>query len=138
MNRLGLLDPANWITFWHPRVDKIMCVCHATERALVASGIPKSKLVTVWEGCAPESLRTPPRSARSEFRIPEDAFVVGVVANLRPVKRIDLLLKAAVQLEQQRDVYWLLIDLNDAGCAVAQGAQGADALLARLQAPADS
>lgn len=32
------------------------------------------------------------------------------------------------------DVYWLLIDLNNAGCAVAQGAQGADALLARLQA----
>ena len=109
VSRLRLLDPANWITFWHPRVDKIICVCHATERALVASGIPTSKLVTVWEGCAPESLHTPPRSARSEFGIPADAFVVGLVASMRPVKRIDLLLEAAIQLEQLRNVYWLLI-----------------------------
>jgi len=109
VNQLRLLDPANWITFWHPRVDKIVCVSHATKRALLASGVPPSKLVPVWEGCAPESLRTPPRSARSEFGIPEDAFVVGLVANMRPVKGIDLLLEAALQLEQLRDIYWLLI-----------------------------
>ncbi|HUG68283.1 MAG TPA: glycosyltransferase family 4 protein [Pirellulaceae bacterium] len=114
VNRLRLLDPANWITFWHPRVAKILCVCRATENALAASGIPPSKLATVLEGCAPDSLCTPPRSARSEFDIPEDAFVVGLVANMRPVKRIDLLLEAAIQLEHLRNVYWLLVGpVND-------------------------
>lgn len=109
VNRLHLLDPANWMTFWHPSVTKIICVSHATKRALHASGIPQSKLVPVWEGCDPARRCTQRRSTRSEFGIPEDAFVVGLVANMRPVKGIDLLLRAALRLEPLRDIYWLLI-----------------------------
>ena len=40
-----------------------------------ASGIPAEKLATVWEGCQPELLETPPRSALEEFDIPADAIV---------------------------------------------------------------
>lgn len=114
INRLRLLDPANWITFWHPRVSNIICVCEATNQALQASGISAPKLSTVWEGFTADTLPRPERSALAEFGIPEDAFVVGVVANMRPVKGIDLLLRAAVELADLRDIYWLLIgQVND-------------------------
>jgi len=106
---LRLLDPANWITFWHPRLAKIICVSHATERALLKSRIPPSKLAAVLEGCDPENLQPLPRSARHEFDIPADAFVVGTVANMRRGKGLDLLLEAALQLGDLQDVYYLLI-----------------------------
>jgi L-malate glycosyltransferase len=110
INRLKMLDPANWITFWHPRVSQVTCVCHAGKEALLASGIPESKLSVVWEGCDPASLLPlAATSSRANFDIPDDAFVVGVVANMRPLKRIDLLLQAALELADLRDIYYLLI-----------------------------
>ncbi len=115
IDRLNLLDPANWITFWHPRASHATCVCHAAREALIESGVPASKLSVVWEGCDPEGL-LPAAAAcsRARFDIPDDAFVVGVVANMRPVKRIDLVLRAALELADLRDIYWLLIgDVRD-------------------------
>jgi len=109
VNRLRVLDPANWITFWHPRLSNIICVCDATNRALQGSRIDPAKLTTVWEGCGAESIATLPRSARAEFNIPEDAFVVGIVANMRPVKGIDLLLRAAIETADLSKLYLLLI-----------------------------
>lgn len=113
VSQLSIFDPANWITFWHPRVAKIICVCQATEAALLKSRVPAHKLATVWEGCEPEGLQTPPRSARQQFNIPADAFVVGTVANMRPVKGIDLLLQGAAEHPGLRDVCWLLIGAVD-------------------------
>lgn len=114
ISRLRTLDPANWMTFWHPAVDKITCVSQASERALRASGVPQSKLVAVVEGCDPDSLRKADPADKEAFDIPPGAFVVGAVANMRPVKGIDLLLQAALQLTDLPNLYWLLIgDVSD-------------------------
>ncbi len=37
INRLQWRDLGNFLTFWHSRVDRIICVCRATNRALLAS-----------------------------------------------------------------------------------------------------
>jgi len=109
ISRLRRLDPSNWITFWHPTVDQIMCVSRATEQALRASRIPSSKLVAVNEGCDTSGLRQVDPSEVAEFNIPTGAFVVGTVANMRPVKGIDILLRAALQLTDLPNMYWLLV-----------------------------
>ncbi len=114
INRLQWLDPGNLLTFWNPRVDRIICVCRATNRALLASRISPEKLVTVWEGCDRSVFQTKPRSVLDEFNIPKDAFVVGAVANMRPVKGLDLLLRAAQELTDLQDLHLLLIgDVQD-------------------------
>jgi len=114
VNRLQWLDPGHWITFWHPSLAKIVCVCHATNRTLQESRISAGKLATVWEGCDSDVLQTPSREELGKFDIPADAFVVGTVANMRPVKGVDLLLRAAVELADLPDVYWLLVgDVRD-------------------------
>ncbi len=111
---LHLLDPANWLTFWHPRVAKIICVSEAVGHALRRSGVAQSKLVAVVEGCDPDQIQPLPRSARDEFDIPQDAFVVGAVANMRRVKGIDVLLQAAMRLTDLPDIFYLLIgDVSD-------------------------
>ena len=109
VSRLSVLDPANWVTFWHPRISHIICVSDATNRALQASRIDPAKLTTVLEGCDPENVPPLPRSARAEFNIPDDAFVVGTVANMRPVKGIDLLLRATIKTADLSNLYLLLI-----------------------------
>lgn len=109
IDQLHVLDPANWITFWHPRVASIICVCEATKAALTASGIPSQKLAAVWEGCHPESFQALPRSKLLEYDIPPDAFVVGTVANVRRVKGVDLMLRSAIELAGKLDIYWLVV-----------------------------
>ena len=109
INRLQWRDPGNFLSFWHSRVDRITCDCRATNRALLASRIPPEKLVTVCEGCDPSVFQTKPRSLLDEFNIPRNAFVVGAVASMRPVKGLDLLLRAAWELTDLRDLRLLLI-----------------------------
>lgn len=109
IDRLSRLDPANWITFYHPRFAVIDCVCHATQAALAASGLAQKKLETVWEGCAPETLTIRSRQVFAEYGIPPDAFVIGTVANARPVKGIDILLRSAIELAGELDVYWMVV-----------------------------
>ena len=109
IDRLSRLDPANWITFWHPRFARINCVCQATQAALAASGIRTEKLETVWEGCAPNLLTLRSREVLAQYNIPQDAFVIGTVANARPVKGIDIMLRSAIELAAELDVYWLIV-----------------------------
>lgn len=109
IDRLSRLDPANWLTFWHPRFDRIYCVCHATQTALAASGVPPHKLETVWEGCDPRLLDVRPREILADYGIPKNAFVIGTVANARRVKGIDILLRSAIELAGKLDVYWLVV-----------------------------
>jgi len=110
VNRLSRLDPANWITFWHSGVAAITCVCNATQRALLESGISEHKLHTVWEGCNPAALTTSQEYTRADFDIPEDAFVVGTVASIRRVKGMHLLLEAVrSDLADLDNLYVLLI-----------------------------
>ncbi|MEO8270632.1 MAG: glycosyltransferase family 4 protein [Aureliella sp.] len=109
IDRLSRLDPANWLTFYHPQFAVIDCVCHATQAALAASGLPKSKLEAVWEGCAPQTLIIRNRQLFAEYDIPRDAFVIGTVANARPVKGIDVLLRSAIELAEELDVYCMVV-----------------------------
>ena len=58
----------------------------------------------------------------------------GRVESIRWDELVEVFIATSDEGPLVEDVYWLLIDLNNAGCAVAQSAKGADALLARLQA----
>ena len=81
---------------------------------MLASRISPEKLVTVWEGCDPSVFQTRSRSVLDDFNIPKDAFIVGAVANMRPVKGLDLLLRAAQELTDLQDLHLLLIgDVQD-------------------------
>ncbi len=109
IDRPSKLDPANWITFFHPRTAGITCVCEATKRALMQAGVPERKLSTVWEGCNPNALHTSDSQGLREFGIPESAFIVGTVATIRPVKGVDLMMRAALELENELNIYWVLV-----------------------------
>lgn len=105
------LDPANHITFLSPRVRAHACESNAVAAGLVASGIPASRCHTVYNCVQPPDVAASPRreEIRARFGIPAEAFVVGTIAHIRPVKGTDLLLRAGLECRDLRDVFWLVI-----------------------------
>ncbi len=95
-------DPSCYLKWLNPRLDKIICVSKAVERDLAASGVSPDMLVTIYKGhdlSWYENLdrATARAKVEKEFAIPADAVLVGMAANMRPVKGADLLLRALME-----------------------------------------
>lgn len=105
------LDPANHVTFLSRRVRVHACESDAVAAGLVASGVPASRCHTVYNCVSPPEQRPSAANAeiRGRFGIPPDAFVVGTIAHIRPVKGTDLLLRAGLEWGPPPDVHWLVI-----------------------------
>ncbi len=102
-------DPASWMTYLNPRLDRIACVSDAVRRYLMTVGVSDSKLSVIYKGHDPEWYEAAERSRLAEFGIPDDAFVVGCIANVRPVKGIEHLIRAWDLLPPGNNAHLLLI-----------------------------
>ena len=109
------LDPANHLTFLSRRVGLHACESDAVAGGLVAAGVAADRCHTVYN-CVhqPEPLTAAARAEiRGRFGVPADAFVVGTIAHVRPVKGTDLLLRAGLECRDLADVHWLVIGSVD-------------------------
>jgi glycosyltransferase involved in cell wall biosynthesis len=113
---LSRLDAGDWLSYRHPLVTAHACESNAVRDALIQSGIEAGRCWTTYNTMFNAPTHRPGRGGLVQFDIPPDAFVVGTVAAMRPVKRIDLLLRTAIQCADLRDTYWILIGevLDDA------------------------
>lgn len=110
---VSVFDPASWTTYLHPRVDRIICVADAIRRYLVNMKFlwwkfPADKAITIYKG-HDLSWYQSPAVPRSEFGIPQDAFVVGCTANERPRKGLPYLIEALKLLPRDAAIHLLLI-----------------------------
>jgi glycosyltransferase involved in cell wall biosynthesis len=105
----SLLDPSELIAYLHKRVVAHACESDAVADAMVRGGIPRSRCATIYN-CVPQAPRVKGNPATlAHWNIPPEAFVVGTVATMRPVKGIDLLLRAAIECGDLTDIHWVLI-----------------------------
>jgi len=93
VGHISWYDPSSWFTYLNPKIQKILCVSKAVERYLAEVGVSQSRLITIYKGHNPAWYQTSNAPLRSEFSIPQDAFVVGCTAVMRAVKGIDDLIK---------------------------------------------
>lgn len=92
------IDLGNYVTFLSPRVDAHTCESHAVADGLSAAGVPSRACHVIYNCVDPQSLVVHDRGElRARFGIPEHAFVVGSIATIRPVKGIDILLRAVLE-----------------------------------------
>lgn len=110
-------NPLSWFRYLHPRVDRIICVAEAIRQYFLGlrplgRRFPADKPVTIhkghdiaWYECEPADL--------SQFGIPDDAFVVGCVANMRPRKGVSVLVDAFGRLSSDLPIYLLLVGNMD-------------------------
>lgn len=97
VGHLSWFDPTSWLTYLNPKVKKILCVSQAVERYLLEMKVKSEKVTTIYKGHDVAWYQTTP-PPRPSIGLPEDAFVVGCTAMMRPVKGVDVLLKAVSSL----------------------------------------
>lgn len=105
---LSRLDAGDWLSYRHPLVAAHACESDAVRAALIRSGIDADRCWTTYNSMLNVPVRRPGRAGLTQFNIPAGAFVVGTMAAMRPVKRIDLLLRAAIECAELSDTYWIL------------------------------
>jgi len=106
---LSLWNPAVLLTHRNPRVNAIICNCTAVRKYLDALKINPKKLFTILKGHNPEWYSPKKKLNRSDFNLSENDFVVGLIANLRPLKGVDVLFGAIKQLRDSIPVKCLLV-----------------------------
>lgn len=100
---VSIFDPISWMTYLNPRVDKIICVANAIRdyfrklRLFSWWQFPQQKAVTIYKG-HDLSWYQKPVVPRSTWDVPEDAFLVGCIANERPRKGLFYLVEALPEI----------------------------------------
>jgi glycosyltransferase involved in cell wall biosynthesis len=86
-----------------PLTDRVVCVSQqVAEFAVKHIGIPQEKVVIIPNGIRlPHLAQLPDKGqARAELGLPADLILVGTIARLDPVKRLDVLLRATASLPE--------------------------------------
>jgi L-malate glycosyltransferase len=104
-------DPFSYLSFLNKRINKLICLSdgvaeHVLKQAPVRM---KGKTIRIYKGYDPQWLEYVKPAERKDLRIPGDAFVIGCVANLRKIKGVDYLIKAADYLPENLPVWFLLV-----------------------------
>lgn len=110
---LSLLNPAVLIAHRNPRVDKIICNCHAVHEYLASLHIPSKKLQIVYKGHEVDWYKPKQILSRNDFNLGEKDFVVGMIANIRPLKGTDVLFAALAEIKRDVPVKCLLVGEGD-------------------------
>jgi glycosyltransferase involved in cell wall biosynthesis len=103
-------DPTAWWSHLNPRIDCLVCNSryvqqHMQRQLLFRPG----KAVMIHKGMDPEWFRGVSPVPRQELGVPEDALVVGCVANVRRIKGVPYLIEASYHIDPVLPVHILLI-----------------------------
>jgi len=112
IGHVSRFDPAAWMSFLNPALDRIVCVSEAV-RNFLASMLPADRLVTIYKGHDVAWYRRANIRQLEQFGIPSNSFVIACVANMRPVKGIPYLLEALKLIDRNLNVHLLLIGRTD-------------------------
>ena len=117
LHSIGYIKRPRWralnLRMMKPFISRLVAVSEGQKRYYCAThGIPPAKIEVIHVGIdigrfSPDSHD---RSAKAELSIPEDAYVVGILAVLRPEKNHEMFLQAAKQLlTQRRGIYFMIV-----------------------------
>jgi len=106
---LSRWDPAAWLTYFKPRLGHIICVSEAVRKYLLQKRVPTERLTTIYKGHRLEWYTERGQADLQAFGVPPDAFTVGFVGNMRPVKGVDVLLCSLPLIPGDLNVHACLI-----------------------------
>lgn len=96
-----------------PLTDRLIATAAGSRQYLIDQGIHPRKIALIYNGVdlrGIQKAREEKRLKKSDFGIPEEAKVVGIVAAFKPEKAHSVFLQAAKKILAKRDnVYFLLV-----------------------------
>jgi glycosyltransferase involved in cell wall biosynthesis len=106
-------SPGSWMTYLHPRVNRIICVSEAVRRYFLSLQwlglrVPASKPITIYKGHDLSWYQEKPGDL-SQFGIPAASFVVACIGRPKPSKGVRVLIDAMRFLPQGLPIHLLLI-----------------------------
>lgn len=102
-------DPVCYLTHLSPRVSRIVCVAEAVRESLLGVVYDPRKLATIYKGHELHWYDATERADLTVFGVPKGAFVVCCVANNRPRKGADVLVRAAGLIPPGTPIHFLFI-----------------------------
>lgn len=98
MGNVHRLDPSSWLSFLNPKVARVLCVSEAVCRDLQRVCRP-GVATTVYKGHDLAWYRDIRPIERQALGLPTDLPLVSCTANMRPLKGVDVLIRAFSQLK---------------------------------------
>lgn len=102
-------------------VDRVVANCGAVRDAVVAAeGYDRARVEVILNGCSPPANSPVPLGLRARHALGSGALLLGMVANLRPLKRVDDAIRALAGLRERRIDAALLVagaDVIIDGCS---------------------
>lgn len=104
-------DPTAYLSFLNRRLNALICVSDNVREHVLnqAPARMRNKTLRIYKGYDPDWLKDVRPSDRKKLGIPGDAFIVCCVANIRKIKGLRYLIKAADFLPEKLSVWFLLI-----------------------------
>jgi glycosyltransferase involved in cell wall biosynthesis len=102
-------DPICYLTHLSPRVSRIVCVAEAVRESLLKVVYNPEKLTTIYKGHDLRWYDATERADLTALGVPSGEFTVCCVANNRPRKGADVLVRAAGLIPPGTPIHFLLI-----------------------------
>ncbi len=102
-------DPSNWFTYLSRYVALHACESDAVKAALLEAGIRENLCHVIYNCVSVPDPTLSREEIRRKLNVPVDAFVVGTVATIRPVKGIDILLRAMMECNGIPNLYAVMV-----------------------------
>lgn len=104
-------DPFTYFSFLSPRIDRLICLSDAVQEHVLkqAPARLKDKTIRIYKGYDPDWLNYVVHANRQKLNVPDDSLVICCVANIRKIKGVEYLIKAADFLPADLPVWFILV-----------------------------
>lgn len=120
LGNLSLFDPSSYLTHLSPILTGIVCNCAPIKKFLVSLGLREDTIRVVYKGHDPLWYKVSLPISKKDLQVPEDHLVVGLVANMRPLKGVEILIEAMRPLFEKFPLSLVLIGSDKGGTIAAK------------------
>lgn len=114
IGNLSFFDPMAWMTYFSPRVDRVICVANAIRNYFINKRfpgfrMPPERFVAIHKGHNVDWYKQEAPFDRGLLGIPADAHAIGCVAAMRRRKGITYLIEALEHIPRDLNVHLVLV-----------------------------
>ncbi|API85955.1 glycosyltransferase family 4 protein [Francisella uliginis] len=109
-------DPTEYITYLSPNLSHVIALSECINKQLTSYKRFHDKVTTIYQSIEYKDLNiSEDISLRKEYSIPDNTLIVGVVANYRKIKGLELLIEAMNSILEKKDKNICLVVIGE-GC----------------------